>query len=269
LDELEKFVNSPKRIEGKTSTDIGKGLDNAVTALIDEGDFRQERAEDLIRDRCSRNLARQVLHTPPDQRVVLIYNFGATIIHKREPFRDTATRNRTVTIKTQRRSGTYKVTDVNTDGVKAVADIVRKANLNMATSDRVSDTWRPLTIIAATCQDKDWLRYELTEMDRATRTLAMGDQYEPEDVLLKAVIASSVKGLNRATKLIDIRKTLSEHFDLKWSTQRIHAMLSDLGFEVTFYAGYDRLKANEELVMRLAKERGIDSTPPPELQTLV
>ena len=58
-------------------------------------------------------------------------------------------------------------------------------------------------------------------------------------------------------KLVQIKNTLRDHFDLKWSTQQTHAMLEDLGFEVKFYAGYDWLVANEELLERLAKERNL------------
>ena len=87
--------------------------------------------------------------------------------------------------------------------------------------------------------------------------LSVGDQYEPEDVLIKAIMACCNGNFNRAIKLNDIKSKLENNFDVKWTTQNIHAMAVSLGFTVSFYQGYDHLRANPELLATLANERGI------------
>ncbi|HUU64183.1 MAG TPA: hypothetical protein VMX96_09755 [Dehalococcoidia bacterium] len=258
IDQLQKLLAYPQMINGRTYSDIGANLNNVHTAIIEEGDFKQERPEELVRDRCTKKFAIQVIHKPPRQDATTIYNFGATVIHKRQPFVDTATRNRTIIIKTRRAPGKYSPTEITNASVREVAELMKGKLTQIETSDRISDAWKPLTMVATFCGDNDWLEYELEEMARAARALAMGDQYEPEDIMIKAIIAASEKGFKHNIKLVEIKNTMREHFDLKWSTQKIHAMIEDLGFSVKFYAGYDWLVANEELLERLAKERNLD-----------
>ncbi|MFC2045595.1 hypothetical protein ACFLUH_02845 [Chloroflexota bacterium] len=259
---LGELVANSKNIQGKTYSEIGYRLHQVNTAIIEEGDFTQERTEELLRDRCTKQLAVQTIHLPPDQTRYDIYYFGATIIHKREPFTDTAIRNRTITIKTRRKPGNYNRTNISNDAIKEIAEQIKKQMPKVQTSDRVSDTWKPLTMVATFLNDTEWLEYEGQEMIKATRSLAMGDQYEPEDILLKAVIACSDIEFKKNIKLVNLKRTVREHFDLKWSSQRIHAMLGDLGFQFKFYAGYDWLEFNYELLRRQAEERNIELSPP-------
>jgi hypothetical protein len=117
--------------------------------------------------------------------------------------------------------------------------------------------------VATYCGDSTWLEYSKEEMGKASKSLSMGDQYEPEDELIKAIIASSTLGFKHNIKLKEINRTFRDNFDLKWSTQKIHAMcVEDLGFEVKYYAGYDWLVSNPQLLMKLAKEKNIDMSPP-------
>jgi hypothetical protein len=258
MNQMEKLVNQPRRIDGRTYSGIGRGIDRAVTAFIDEGDFKQSRIEpELLQLRCCSRYANQTVHIPPEQRPINIYNFGATVIARRSPFRDTATRNRTITIKTQRRPGNYHLVDIDNSGIRTIADIIRRYRKVVDTSDRVNDAWRPITEIATTIGDADWLSYQIGELRKAQQMLSLGDEYEPEDVLIKAIVACCNGNLNGAIKLNDIKGKLENNFDVKWTTQQIHTMAVSLGFNVHFYQGYDHLTANNELLMTLANERNI------------
>lgn len=258
MNQMERIVNQPTRIEGRTYSQVGRSLNGAVTALIDEGDFTQNRVEtELLQLRCCETHADQTIHIPPEQRPERIHNFGATIITRRKPFSDTATRNRTITIKTQRRPGNYRIVDIDNQRIRTMAEIITRYRRGINTSDRVNDAWRPITEIATTIGDADWLGYQLGELRRAQQMLYVGDQYEPEDVLIKAIMACCDGNFYQAIRLKDIKGMLEDHFDVGWTTQQIHTMVVSLGFDVRFYQGYDHLAANNDLLMTLANERGI------------
>jgi hypothetical protein len=257
MNQLEKLVNEPRRIQGRTYSEVGRSVDGAVTAIIDEGDFKQTKIEtELLQLRCCRRYANQVIHVPPEQRPMTISNFGATIIARRKPFTDTATRNRTVTIKTQRRPGNYHLVNIDNRAIRTMAEIIRQCREEIDTSDRVNDAWRPITEIATTIGDAEWLGYQLGELRRAQQMLRVGDEYEPEDALLKAILACCNGNFSTAIVLKEIRSKLEE-IDEKWTTQQIHTMVVSLGFTVRFYQGYDHLVANPELLTTMANERGI------------
>lgn len=255
---LERLVNQPRRIDGRTYSEIGRSINGAVTAIIDEGDFKQDRVEiELLQLRCCQRYANQTIHIPPMQGAINIHNFGATIIARRTPFTDTATRNRAITIKTQRRPGNYQLVNMDNQGIRTTAEIIRRYKSAVDTSNRVNDAWRPITEIATTIGDAEWLGYQLGELRRAQQMLSVGDQYEPEDVLIKAIMACCNGEFNRAIKLSGIKGKLENNFDVKWTTQHIHAMVVSLGFTVKFYQGNDHLRANPELLATLAGERGL------------
>jgi len=262
---LAKLVNRPTRLNGrgKTFSEIGRSLNHVTTALIEEADFRQSRIEtQLIQLRTTRQHINQVIHIPPQQTPLQIENFGATIVEKRVPFTDAAVRNRTITIKTVRREGEYReVSEVDIDGtgLRNVAGYVRQHRISMPVSDRVMECWRPLMEIAATLGDFDWVIHLDAEYQKACKMLAVGDQYESEDVLIKAVIAAG--GISEDVTLKDIRVVLEQNFDLKWTSQRIHTTLVSLGFKTDFDGRYDRLVGAGDLLRRLANERNIPIEP--------
>lgn len=261
---LAKLVNQPTRLngKGKTFSEIASILNGVITALIEEADFRQARVEtQLIQLRTTRQHKDQIIHMPPQATPLPIVNFGATIVEKRIPFSDTAVRNRTITIKTVRREGDYREVsevDIDSAGLSSVANYVRQNRIQMQVSDRVMECWRPLMEIAATLGDFDWLIHLDAEYQKARKMLAVGDQYESEDVLIKAVIAAG--GISEDVRLKDIREALEE-LNLRWTTQKIHTVLVSLGFETSFDGKYDRLVGAGDLLRRLATEKNIPIEP--------
>ena len=258
---LAKLVNQPTSLngKGKTFSGIGRSLNNVTTALIEEADFRQSRIEtQLIQLRTTRQHKNQVINIPPQQTPLPIVNFGATIVEKRVPFSDAAVRNRTITIKTVRREGDYReVSEVDIDNarLRSVVAYVRQNKISLQVSDRVMECWRPLMEIAATLGDFDWVIHLDAEYQKARKMLAVGDQYESEDVLIKAILATD--GESEDVKLKDITQTLSDDFLLKWTTQKVHSMLVSLNFEVYFDGKYDRVRADGGLLRQLMTERNI------------
>ena len=262
---MAKIVNEPVMLNGrgKTFSDIALALHGVTTALIEEADFKQPRIEtQLIQMRTERRHKTQVIHRPPEQTPIPIDNFGATILERRVPFSDAAVRNRTVTIKTVRRQGDFREVsgiDIDGTGLASVADYVRQHPIHMESSDRVMQCWRPLMEIAASLGDFDWIINLDAEYQKARKMLAVGDQYESEDVLIKAVIAAG--GISEDVKLKEIREVLENNFNLKWSTQRIHTTLTSLGLETNFDGKYDKLVGAGNILRQLATERNIPIEP--------
>jgi len=258
---LAKLVNLPTNLngKGKTFSGIASDLNGVVTALIEEADFKQSRVEiQLIQLRTERRHKNQVIHIPPQATPLPITNFGATIVEKRVPFSDAAVRNRTITVKTVRREGDYREVsevDIGGDGLRSVASYVGQNRMQMPVTDRVMQCWRPLMEIAATLRDWDWIISLDSEYKKARKMLAVGDQYESEDVLIKAVIAAG--GISENVRLKDIREELEHNFNLNWTTQKIHTTLTSLGFETNFDGKYDRLVDAGDLLRRVAAERNI------------
>jgi hypothetical protein len=261
---MAKLVNDPTMLNGrgKTFSEIASDLNEVTTALIEEADFRQTRVEtQLIQLRTERRHKNQVVHKPPQQTPFPIKNFGATIVEKRIPFSDAAVRNRTITIKTVRRAGDYRevsAVDIDGAGLRNVAAYVRQNIMRVPVSDRVMESWRPLIEIAGVLGDFDWVIYLNEEYKRAQKMLAVGDQYESEDVLIKAVIAAG--GLSENVRLKDVREALEE-LGLGWSAQKIHVTLTSLGLETTYDGKYDKLVNAGGLLRRLASERNIPIEP--------
>jgi 3-dehydroquinate dehydratase len=258
---MEKLVNAPSMLDGrgKTFSEIARSLNGVTTALIEEADFRQSRIEtQLIQLRTEKRHKDQIIHIPPQATPLSIVNFGATIVEKRIPFSDAAVRNRTITIKTTRRQGDYREVgevDINGTGLRSVADFVRQHTIHMEVSDRVMQCWRPLMEIAATLGDFDWVISLNSEYEKARKMLAVGDQYESEDVLIKAVIAAG--GISEDVRLKDIGEALENNFNLKWTTQKVHTTLTSLGFQTHFDGKYDKLVGAGDLLRRLATEKNI------------
>ena len=88
--------------------------------------------------------------------------------------------------------------------------------------------------------------------------LAVGDQYESEDVLIKAAISAGA--LLENARLTDVRQAL-EQMDVKWSTQKVHTTLTSLGLETKWDGKYDRLVNAGDPLRQLAKERNIPIDP--------
>ncbi len=271
IDQMERFVNASLRVPGSTYTDLGKGLNKTRVAIIEEGDkFSDIKCEYLLQQRCVEAQGRQVIHIPPAQEPLEIDLFGCTIIHRRVSFSDTATRNRSITIKTRRRLGSYHVIDVDKGRFAEIArqldleNVPLKGIFNPQGSNRITDAWYPLIVIADACCDDNYLDYVKEEIARSLAVYMDGE--EPDDIALKALLSAyqpsyGVTGSPDYTKNIrlkDIADACKYKLDINKSSQWLKRVLTDMGFEFSFGAGYDWLKANPELLHQLCEEKGYE-----------
>jgi hypothetical protein len=270
IKQMERFINVPIRVPGSTYTDLGLGLHEAKVAIVEEGDkFSNIKCEYLLQQRCNESQRRQVIHVPPDQKPQEIDNFGCTIIHRRVSFSDTATRNRSITIKTKRKKGDYHASNTDRDRFAEIATQLNLENTplkGMFTpqgSDRITDAWYPLIVIADACCDTHYLDYVKEVIAKSLAVFMDGE--EPDDIAFKAVLAAyhkiavnSTPDYDKNMKLVDITLACKDRLMINKSSQWLKRVLTDMGFEFSFGAGYDWLKANPELLHELCDEKGYE-----------
>jgi hypothetical protein len=270
IDQMEEFINNSARVPGSTYTDLGRGLDKAKVAIVEEGDkFSSIKCEYLLQQRCVEAQKNQVIHIPPTQMTLEIESFGCTIIHRRVSFSDTATRNRCITIKTRKKGGDYQKRTVDKGRFAEIATKLDIENVPMKGlftpegSSRIIDAWYPLIVIADACCDTDYLDYVGQEIAKSLAVFMDGE--EPDDVALKAVVAAfhhvavnKNPDYTKNIKLKDITEACKDMVLINKSSQWLKRVLQDMGFEFTFGAGYDWLKANPNLLHQLCEEKGYE-----------
>jgi len=277
IDQMEKFINAPIRVPGSTYTDLGLGLDKAGVAIVEEGDkFSDIKCEYLLQQRCVKTQRKQVIHVPPAQGAQEIDIFGCTIIHRRVSFSDTATRNRSITIKTRKKEGSYHKRDVDQGRFAEIASQLDLENFPVKGvftpqgSDRITDAWYPLIAIADACCDDGYLHYVGGEIAKSLAVFMDGE--EPDDIALKALLSAYQPPLysgstdavvrnpdyTKNIRLKDITQSCKDNLMINKSSQSLKIVLTDMGFEFKFYKGHDWLKANPELLRQLCQEKGYD-----------
>jgi len=189
--------------------------------------------------------------------------FGATIVTKREPFKDSAVTSRSIVIKTQ-----YKLGDYGLRRFRNVREILSKKaeaidlkKMGKPTSQRVKNNWMPLQAIANYFKDEEWLEYSNKEIQGSTRVLRVGQTYEPEQALLrvlkekmKEAMFSTGDMLRDDVLLSEIKNDLRIQFDVNLKNMQIQEFLRGLGFKVVSHSGYPKVKFDKKLLNKLIKK---------------
>lgn len=279
---LGKLVNKPVLLgTNLTQAGLRDKLDKAKesTAFIEEGDTSHE---DYIANRYSRaTSASSVKRTGNAGWTDTSVNyFGATILHKRKPFNDPATDSRSILIKTRPRPGKeYHIPEVS-ESVRdelrqlwQLASVVYKA---MDTSGRAADVWKPLMAVAVACADEEWLKYANNELSKAADKLRLGQDFEPEAMVVNAVMAVSHKQSNGdLVSLSEIGQELKRETNWQPSSWALANTLRELGFEIRKSHGHQKVLINKIQIDVLSKELGmedevtVEDIVPPSIRCLV
>ncbi|MFC2051558.1 hypothetical protein ACFLT4_02375 [Chloroflexota bacterium] len=262
--QLVKMVNTPRWVRGRTFPVLRDSFGKAIiTALLDDADDIDEK---ILISRYS-NIDSVIEHKVQVDRKWKTKKtdvFGATIITKREPFKDSAITSRSIFIKTQYKAADYVLK--NFRNVRTVlsnkAEAIDLKKMGKATSQRAQNNWMPLQAIARYFKDTEWLEYSKKEVQGSTRTLRVGQTYEPEQALLQ-VLKEKMKGamfitggmINDDVLLSDIKNDLRNHYDVNLKNIQIQEFLRGLGFKVVSHSGYPKVKYNEELLNKLTKKQ--------------
>jgi transposase len=257
LKQLEKMVWQPKLIGALSTAELRDELDKTGTALIDEADNIHE--AHLIR-RYSVETANVSWKESLGDRKWQRHDaniFGATILARRTPFKDTATKSRAIIIATKYRPGSYKSTEV--DG-RDIMKLAKEVKLTVVSSQRVRDNWSPLQSVAECLGDKAWLEYAEEQIGRDTRALVAAQKVEPEEAILRVLLEEMTmvklaSGLEVDVVLSTIKKKLDGEFDVKLNIPQIQDLLASFGFRLVKPKGYPKVKGNVALVKKLMVER--------------
>ncbi len=168
MKQLAKLVNGPKDIAAESEPTLRDSFAKAITALIDEGDNVFER---LLHRRYDKTISVMDHKVPRGANYWVTKHtdiFGATIIGRREPFKDAATTSRSIIIKTIYRSGKYRIRNFRKASA-CLSAFAEKIDLKLKSSQRIKDNWMPLQTIARYLKDDEWLDYSKKEIKGSTR----------------------------------------------------------------------------------------------------
>lgn len=185
LAQLVKMVNLPKQIGAESQSTLRDELDGTVTALIDEGD---KIYEPYLQRRYAKDTSQISFKVPVADdkgwQKVGAAIFGATIIVRRTPFSDPATKSRSIVIPTKYHPGTYEITEIDIDEIKKIAASVSP---DLTSSHRIKNNWQPVQSVASALGDNEWLKYSEKQIEKDTQAMMAGQDFEPEEAILAAL----------------------------------------------------------------------------------
>lgn len=242
---LAKLVIQPEWMgTSLTKAGLRDKLNNAknATAFIEEGDVADE---DYIANRYSRETSKSSV-----KRAVgtgwkddsLDY-FGATVLHKRKPFNDPATESRSILIKTRANiNNQYHLPDVDSNLMERLKQIWEQAYpmyKEMETSGRAADAWKPLIAAATACNDTEWLRFAADEVKKAMDKLRLGQEFEPEAIIVNALV--SLSRTKQSASMMEIKDEMKKETNWQPSSWALTSRLSDLGFDLKKSHGHRKV----------------------------
>lgn len=257
---IRHFVKDPVWMSTTpTPASLRDNLGNNSTAFIEEGDKVDE---EVISNRYSRDTAlANVKREYPsrgwmDTRVEF---FGATVLHRRHGFKDPATASRALVIKTRHKEGDYASVEQMESELAALADRARqiweRCNFEIERGGRAEDVWRPLTIVAETLRDMEWLKQYSLEIEKQENRLRNGAGYEPDQLVVLALI-----GLYKGSMipLKDMREWLRKEYGWEPSAWQLGDAVRSLGANVKTSHGQRKVETTKEWIVEKARELGIE-----------
>ena len=259
---LKQICHAPIVIDGKVSkAELRDSLKLNTTAFIEEADSVDER---LILMRYSRQTANTIVKRGSASQGWTrepMNLFGATVLHRRVPFKDPAVDSRSITIRTIYKSGNYSIPTLDGTALASIAANVDWAKPIAIPDGRAGDTWMPLFQAALYCNDTEWLQYALGELNKAIASLSVGQEYEPSQLVVSKLVSTAImpdpQQLKPRVTLQEITKALkNDGHDLNpWQVGKI---LRGLGIQTKLSGGTDYVYIDKAHILDVAKKLGID-----------
>jgi len=260
-----ELVNKPHSVgtnltKARLRDEFGKAKN--ATAFIEEGD---NASEELISNRFSRDTATTSVNrtTGVAWSPWALEYFGATVMHKRKPFNDPATASRSIVVKTHSSPGSYYMPQIENSIRESLRNLWLQAKDKLVTLNypgRAGDAWKPLIAVAITCGDGDWLAYAMGELDKATQKLKLGQDFEPEALVVNTLIALSYdKPDNERVALSKIVAKLKLEYNWQPSSWALADIVRDLGFEVKKSNGDIKVQIHRSKLTDVCEQLGIEA----------
>lgn len=186
------------------------------------------------------------------------------MLHKRKSFSDPATASRTIVIRTRHKRGSYHIPDVRQDIRDGLIDLwvesSRKPEELEAYAGRAADVWAPLITVAEVCGDINWCLYALTQIQEATKRVRLGQDFEPEEMIVNALIAlySDSLGVDKNIPLADVRNELKKEYNWQPTSWAIADHMRSMDMEVGKSHGRQGAKVNLEKLKQVADSLGME-----------
>jgi len=238
LDILSRLSYSPRMIDGKsTGPTLRDDLEFETTTLIDEADDINEK---LLINRYSRQSGTVSFKkkTPTGSWTQEKPNlFGASVLHRRIPFKDYAVLSRAIMIKTGRHEvSTYQSIKFEpyAEVLKSLSDEAPWSELESSQGNRIADTWEPLVFVSLVeLDDEEWYEYALEQIQKSNDDLKLGEEEEPTRAIYFAFLALALDGQSEPkerVRLAAIANRLNNE-GRKLTSYQAGQVLGDLGFE--------------------------------------
>jgi len=253
---------------------------NRGTLFIEEGDkISTKELEGLLITRCYQSSAIVKKMVPAGKAWELEEHaaFGATIIHRRNLFKDPALLRRSIPVKTKRQKKKYR--PVPSACEKALLRLRKKLKViptlpviesSWEIEPGVFDCYKPVLSIASYVKDYDFIGKLVKEMQSASDRLREEEAYLEAPCLLKAIFALVSEKVEKFTidrisiEIRGIKQKLFEEFNSNSpasqlsANQRNRIIREDLGFEIRSSHGRNRIYLTIPQLIKKCEEYGIE-----------
>ncbi len=267
---LEQITSKPVRTSGSMTKPVMRdAFKPNTTALIEEADQVDEQ---LLTNRYAKNTATLAVNKPIGDnkwKPKKVNTFGATVLHRRRPFKDPAVKSRSIQINMQHKPGSYETPYLTGKGLEEIANQIQWDTEILAHSgkSRSMDTWTPLLIFAIHLKDDEWIDYAKAQIGEQEKSLQDSLGVEPsqavfETLLFLASHEGSASEPKERVAITEIRLQLSlDKADINSSLNnwQVGETLRDLGFETRKAGGtqYVYVGGKQKLI-KVARELGIE-----------
>ena len=262
---IRKICYQPRILDGEMSKAVLRNrLEKNTTALIEEADKVEEQ---LVLRRYSRQTSDTTINdgsASQGWKSKDIKLFGATVLHRRIPFKDPAIDSRSIFIRTTYKPGNYVTANLDSKGLASVAgniDWLKKVPAIQSLDGRAVDTWMPLFQAAVACNDTEWIAYGIGELMKTINNLKEGQGYEPSQVVVSKLIALAYDQQTGKFKdrvpLKAIEKGLKDD-GVHLNSWQVGKILRELNFEVKTVGGTQYVISDKTHLLEVAKQLGID-----------
>lgn len=261
LEALGLFAKSPVQINASGITpsalrDLFSHA-NEGTALLEEFEDTKfsEEIERYLNARYSKQTQNIVKMKPVGGRgweLQEYHTFGATIMHRRDHFRDQAIENRCIWLHialntTRQKNGYALIPDVITEDL--VADLQGLSSLNLpdepdwpaGIAPRVAETYDPILRLAQLADDKPYIAELSKHIQIADAAFRDGQTYEPKALVLRGLIAcltttsptgNDTLNLSKSVEVTEICRYLQVNYQRGLVPRQAAENLRELGFEL-------------------------------------
>lgn len=246
LKQIYYLVKDPKKATNTTEATMRGEMEHCRTYIIDEADKASER---LLLARSNKEEVSHMVTPAQGWKPQVQDVSGATILARRNPFADSAVRNRSIVIHTNDNPGQYQVKPIS--GIENITKMIQPYQLQL--SGRVLDVWQPLLQIATAIGDPKWIIPIMDAVQKDNKIFRSGQEYEPEQVILQALDkltwdSANRTRLNKDVDLTEITREANDMGDVKLKKKQVEEILVSKGFNVTYTHGNKMVRSDTKLL---------------------